>query len=132
MKAVVAIVLPALICASAAAAQSYSGNWPVKVKLPPNFANTACLSLVDDGSAGSRHSGPVTSSGDMTGNLSGTFQVVEHLLVVNLESGSGTGEVVWLSFIAPAQDGHIVGKGVFNNPGYFAAAPLAFGQKGGC
>jgi hypothetical protein len=40
--------------------------------------------------------------------------------------------VVYLSFIAPAHDGHIIGKGVFNDPGYFAVAPLAFGEKGGC
>jgi hypothetical protein len=134
MKALIAILLPVLISAGAAASGSgsYTGNWPVTVKLPPQFANKACFTLTDNGSAGSLHSGPVTSSGDMTGDLSGTFQVVKDLLVVNLESGSDTGEVVWLSFIAPAHDGQIVGKGLFNDPGYFAAAPLSFGKKGGC
>lgn len=133
MKSLIAIVLPILISASAAAAQSgsYSGDWPVKVTLPPQFGNTACFTLTDDGTAGSRHSGPVTSSGDLTGDLSGTFQVVRDLLVVNLESRSGTGEVVWVSFIAPAHDGQI-GKGLYNNPGFSPDAPLKFGKKGGC
>ena len=135
MKALIAIALPILIAASAAAAHSgsYTGNWPVTVKLPPQFGNTACLTLTDNGQAGSRHSGPVTSFGDLTGNLSGTFQVVRDLLVVNLQSGSSTGEVVWVSFIAPALNGQI-GNGFFNDPGFSpaAAAPLTFGVKGGC
>lgn len=134
MKARLAFALPVLISVSAAASQSgsYTGNWPVKVKLPPQFANTACLTLTDNGSAGSRHSGPVKSSGDMVPDLSGTFQVVNDLLVVNLESGSDNGEVVYLSFIAPASDGGITGKGVFNDPGYFAVSSLPFGKNGGC
>lgn len=125
--------LVAAICASAAAAQSvsYSGNWPVTVKLPPQFADTGCLKLLDNGSAGSSHSGQVTSSGDLAGGLSGTFQVVDGLLVANLESGSQTGEVVFLSFIARASDGNI-GTGVFNEPGYLPVSPLSFGKKGGC
>ncbi|HEX4080922.1 MAG TPA: hypothetical protein VHX61_18825 [Rhizomicrobium sp.] len=136
MKALIAIVLPVLIAASAAAAQSgsYSGNWPVKAKLPPQYGNTGCLTLTDNGTDGSPHSGPVTSSGDLTGGLSGTFQVVKGLLVVNLQGGSGNGEVYYLSFIAPAHDGKITGKGVFNDPGVFpvAVAPLTFGENGGC
>ena len=132
MKALIAIALPILISAGAAAAQSgsYSGNWPITVKLPPQFGHTGCLALTDNGTAGSPHSGPVTSSGDL-GDLSGTFQVVKDLLVVNLESTSFSGEVVWISYIARAHDGQ-VGKGFYNNPGFFAAAPLAFGEKGGC
>ncbi|HLY07312.1 MAG TPA: hypothetical protein VKR31_16320 [Rhizomicrobium sp.] len=110
---------------------SYTGSWPVKVRMPPHFADTDCLVLTDNGTAGSPHSGPVSASGDMTGDLSGTFQVVKGLLVVNLESGSGTGEVVWITFIGHAHDGQI-GAGVFNEPGYFPVEPLTFGQKGGC
>jgi hypothetical protein len=133
MKALIAAALPILISAGAAAAPSgsYSGNWPVMVKLPPQFANTACLTLVDNGTAGSPHSGPVTASGDMVGGLSGTFQVVDNLIVVNLQTGSDTGEVVFLSFIAPARDGAI-GNGVFNEPGYLPVAALSFGRKNGC
>jgi hypothetical protein len=134
MKAFFAIALPILISVSAAASESgsYTGNWPVKVKMPPHFGKTDCLTLTDNGTAGSRHSGPVSSSGDIAPGLSGTFQVVEGLLVVNLESGSDTGEVDYLSFIAPAHDGRVTGKGVFNDPSFFGAAPLTFGEKGGC
>ncbi len=137
MKALTAalpiLLSPAASAASAAAAPgaSYSGNWPVTTTLPPQFANTACLTLTDNGSDGAPHSGPVTSSGAMTGMLSGTFQIFNKILVVNLQSGSDTGEVVFLSFIAPAHAGHI-GTGVFNNPGYLGAAPLTFGNKGAC
>jgi len=130
----IAIMTPMLIAASGTAlAKSglYTGSWPVTAKLPPQFGNTGCLTLVDNGSAGSPHSGPVTGSGDLGGGLSGTFQVVDNLLVVNLQSGSDTGEVVYLSFIAPARNGNI-GNGVFNEPGYLAAASLTFGKKGAC
>ncbi len=122
-----------IIFANAAVAQgvSYSGNWPVAAKLPPQFGNTGCLTLVDNGTAGSPHSGPVTASGDLGGGLSGTFQVVNNLFVANLQSGSDTGEVVYLSFIAPARGGDI-GDGVFNEPGYLSVAPLTFGTKNGC
>ena len=107
------------------------GNWPVTAKLPPQFAKTACLALIDNGSAGSPHSGPVTGSGGMFGeNLSGTFQVFNNVLVVNLQSSSDTGEVVDLSFIGRAQNGKI-GHGIFNNPGSFVT-PLTFGTRGGC
>jgi hypothetical protein len=130
----IAIMTPMLISASGAAVAkngSYTGSWPVKAELPPQFGNTGCLTLVDNGSDGSPHSGPVTGSGDLGGGLTGTFQVVDNLLVVNLQSGSDTGEVVYISFIAPARNGKI-GNGVFNEPGYLAAASLTFGKKGTC
>ena len=63
--------------------------------------------------------------------MSGKFQVVNNLIVVNLQSGSDTGEVVFLSFIARAINGDI-GSGVFNEPGYLPVASLAFGRKGSC
>jgi hypothetical protein len=135
MKMLRTVTASTLVLVSAGAALansgSYTGSWPVTANLPPQFGNTGCLALVDNGSAGSPHSGPVTATGDLGGGLSGTFQVVDNLLVVNLESGSDNGEVVYLSFIAPARKGN-VGNGVFNEPGYFAAASLTFGKKGGC
>jgi len=133
MKALIAAVLSVTIAAGASASQSgsYSGNWPVTAKLPRPFGNTACLRLYDNGAAGSPHSGPVNASGDMTGALTGTFQIVNGLLVVNLQSGSDTGEVVYISVIAHAENG-IIGKGVFNNPAYLLPASLTFGEKGGC
>jgi hypothetical protein len=127
-----AITLAALaVMSNAAMAQSYTGSWPVNVTLPPQFAHTACLSLVDSGTNGP-HSGSASLSGPMAGNvtLTGTFQVINHLLVATVESGSDTGEVVYLLFIAPAADGEL-GKGVYENPGLLSGA-ATFGTKGGC
>jgi hypothetical protein len=119
------------LTSNAAMAQSYSGNWPVNVSLPPQFAHTACLSLTDTGTNG-QHSGAASLSGPMVGTttLSGTFQVINHLLVAAIESGSDTGEVVYMLFIGPAADGDL-SKGVYEEPGFLSGA-LTFGTKGGC
>lgn len=134
MKTLIAAALSLVVSATAAASQSvsYTGNWPVMAKLPNQFGNqSGCLTLTDNGSAGSAHSGPAQATGDLGGGLSGMFQVVNNLIVVNLQTGSDTGEVVFLSFIARAQNGSI-GTGAFNEPGYLPVAPLIFGQKNGC
>lgn len=127
-----AITLAAFaLMSNAATAQSYSGNWPVNVTLPPHFAHTACLSLVDTGTGG-QHSGSASLSGPMAGNttLTGTFQVTNHLLVATIQSGSDSGEVVYELFIAPAADGDL-SKGVYEEPGFLSGA-TTFGTKGGC
>src|ERR1700685_469514 len=119
------------LMSNAAVAQSYSGNFPVNVVLPPQFAHTGCLSLVDSGTGGP-HSGSASLSGPMVGDttLTGTFQVINHLLVATVESGSDTGEVVYMLFIAPAADGDL-NKGVYEEPGFLSGA-ATFGTKGGC
>jgi hypothetical protein len=119
------------LMSNAAMAQSYTGNFPVNVKLPPQFAHTACLSLVDTGTNG-QHSGSASLSGPLVGTttLTGTFQVINHLLVATIQSGSETGEVVYELFIAPAADGDL-SKGVYEEPGFLSGA-AAFGTKGGC
>jgi hypothetical protein len=126
----IALVAFALM-SNAAMAQSYSGNWPVNVTLPPHYAHTACLSLVDSGTGG-QHSGSASLSGPIAGSttLTGTFQVINHLLVATIQTGSDTGEVDYLLFIAPAADGDL-GKGVYEVPGFLAGA-LTFGTRGGC
>jgi hypothetical protein len=115
----------------AALAASFSGSFPVSVVLPPQFAHSACLTLVDEGTGG-QHSGSASLSGPMVGGQTqtGTFQVINHLLVAILESGSDTGEVVYSLFIAPVNDGDVV-KGVYEEPGFLSGA-LTFGEKGGC
>lgn len=119
------------LTSNAAMAQSYSGNFPVTVTLPPQFAHTACLSLVDTGTNG-QHSGSASLSGPLAGatTLTGTFQVINHLLVATIQSGSDTGEVVYSLFIAPAADGDL-GKGVYQEPGFLSGA-TTFGTKNGC
>jgi hypothetical protein len=115
----------------AALAASFSGSFPVSIVLPPQFAHTGCLTLVDDGTGG-QHSGSASLSGPMVGGqtLTGTFQVINHLFVATLESGSYTGEVVYELFIAPANDGDLI-KGVYEEPGFLSGA-LTFGEEGGC
>ncbi len=121
---------------SAAMAQRYSGNWPVNVDLPPQFGHTACLTLVDNGTAGAPHSGSASISGPLVGGTLpyGTFQVINHLLVVTIQAASDSGSDAGLVFIAPASDGDI-GTGVFENV-YggedFLSGALTFGTKGGC
>jgi hypothetical protein len=116
---------------SAAMAQSYTGNWPVNVALPPHFAHTACLALVDTGTGG-HHSGSASLSGPMAGSTTqtGTFQVINNLLVASFPTGSETGEVVYELFIALATDGDL-GAGAFEEPGFLSGA-TTFGTKGGC
>ena len=121
---------------SVAMAQSYSGNWPVNVELPPHFGHKACLTLVDNGTGGAPHSGSASISGSLVGGTLpyGTFQVINHLLVVTIQAQSDTGSDAGLVFIAPASDGDL-GKGVFENV-YggedFLSGALTFGTKGGC
>jgi hypothetical protein len=117
-------------------AQSYSGNWPVNVDLPPHFGHTACITLIDNGTAGAPHSGSASISGPLVGSTLtyGTFQVINHLLVVTIQAESDSGSDAGLVFIAPASDGDI-GKGVFENV-YggedFLSGALTFGKNGGC
>ena len=121
---------------SAAIAQSYSGNWPVNVTLPPSFGHTACITLVDNGSAGAPHSGSASISGPLVGGYLpyGTFQLINHLLAVTIESDGDSGQNAGLVFIAPASDGDI-GNGIFEEV-YggedFLSGALTFGKNGGC
>jgi len=127
-----AAVLPmgAFALPGAAEALSYSGSWPINAALPPHFARTACLTLVDTG-LGGQHSGSASLTGAMTGDVkeTGTFQVINSLLVVTIQLGSDTGEVVYELLIAPASDGAL-GNGAFEESPLSAA--LTFGAKDGC
>ena len=126
-----AITLAAFaLMSNAAVAQSYSGSFPVNVVLPPHYAHTACLTLVDSGTNG-QHSGSASLSGPMvTTTQTGTFQVINHLLVATFQAGSDTGEVVYSLFIAPAADGDL-SNGAYEEPGYLSGA-TTFGTQGGC
>jgi hypothetical protein len=121
---------------SAAMAQSYSGSWPVNVDLPPQFGHTACLTLVENDTAGTPHSGSASISGSLVGGTLpyGTFKIINHLLVVTIQAASDTGSDAGLVFIAPASDGDL-GKGVFENV-YggedLLSGALTFGKNGGC
>jgi hypothetical protein len=133
-----ATVLPIVAFAltpSAAMAQSYSGTYPLTVTQSHHANGTYCLTLTDDGSLGFPHSGEASLYGEKVGgNLPyGTFQLINHLLMVTIDQPGGTGQNAGLVFIAPASD--IVGKGVYEQVyggEEFDSGVLAFGARGGC
>jgi hypothetical protein len=130
------VIVTAALTPSTARAQSYSGNWPVNVALPPHYAHTACITLVDNGSDGAPHSGPASISGPLVGGTLpyGTFQVINNLLVVTIQSSGDSGSNAGLLFIAPALNGDI-GNGVYEDV-YGGedslSGALTFGKNGGC
>lgn len=131
-----AATLPMAVSGRAAMAVSYSGNWPLREthtqhgNQPPD-----CLTLTDNGSLGWPHSGPASLTvPGVSGSLTGTFQLIDHLLVATIQSQSNTGQNAGLVFIGPASSGNI-GNGTFDN--VFAGEELVsgvleFGMKGGC
>lgn len=130
------LIAAALMTPGAAKAQSYSGSYPVNIALPPHYAHTACIMLVDNGSDGAPHSGPATISGALVGGTMeyGTFQIINNILVVTIESSGDSGSNAGLVFIAPARDGDI-GNGVYEDVygGENAlSGALTFGKNGGC
>jgi hypothetical protein len=131
MATAFAIAAFALTC-SAARAQSYSGNWPMKVTKSHYANGKYCVTLTDDGSLGWRHSGEASlvPSG---GTYPGSFTVIEGLISVNIPAPTGDGSLEFLLFTAPASGGHI-GKGFYELAygGYNDAGVLVFGKKGGC
>jgi hypothetical protein len=121
---------------SAAMAQSYSGNYPLTVTQSHHANGTYCLTLTDNGILGWPHSGGASLTGEKVGGTlpNGTFQVIGRLLVATIVQPGGTGQNAGLVFTAPASDGDIVGKGVYEQVygGEFDSGVLAFGVKNGC
>lgn len=118
---------------SAAVAQSYSGSWSLKASLPPGFGDTGCLTLVDDGIVNGVHSGTATISGDLGGQGTGSFVIINSLLVINFDDG-GEGISYTGVYIAHAAKGDISTgflETVYGGYAYPFGA-LAFGAKGSC
>ena len=122
---------------SAASAQSFTGSFPATVTQSKGANGTYCLTLTDNGSVGFPHSGQASATGANLGNspLSGTFQVINGLIVVTIESASsGTGQNAGLVFTAHAANGTI-GKGVYEvvfDGQELDSGVLVFGVKNGC
>ncbi len=135
----VATALPMVafaLTSSAAIAQSYSGNWPLIVTKSHHANGTYCLTLTDNGALGWPHSGEASLTGEKVGGTLpyGTFQLINHLLMVTIQQPGGTGQNAGLVFIAAASDGNI-GKGVYDQVyggEEFDSGVLAFGVKNGC
>jgi len=141
-RILIAIAVAMVISSNAAMARSFgfpttrsfSGNWPVTVSQSRGANGTYCLTLTDNGSLGWRHSGPASLTGVGSGTLQGTFQLIEHTLVVTIQSQGGSGQNEGLVFAGSAGSGNI-GKGFYT--GVYGgeeidSGVLAFGTKGGC
>ncbi len=135
LRKFMAMALPTLALAltsSTAMAQSYSGNWPMKVTHSQFFNGQYCVTLTDDGSQGWRHSGEASVVVD--GNqLFGTFQLINHLLTVTFQEPEGE-QNAGLVFVAPAAKGNM-GSGVYDNVnggGEFDSGVVVVGKKNGC
>lgn len=128
-----AITAAVLLSAAAAAAQGYSGNWPVIVTHSQHSNGTYCLTLADNGTDGWRHSGAASLVIGTTKFPYGTFQVIDRTLVATIQA-QGYGQNAGLVFIGSAARGKI-GPGVFEDV-YggedFDSGALSFGMKGGC
>jgi hypothetical protein len=119
------------LTASAAMAQSYSGNWLATVTKSQRSNGTYCVSLTDDGSDGFLHSGEAVLNGQ-NNPYGGYFTVVHGLLTVTFTYPSGEGDCCdFQVFTAHANNGKI-GKGVYNYFGLTDIGLLSFGKKDGC
>jgi hypothetical protein len=118
-----------------AAAQSYSGNWPINwdVTYPQEFANTYtfCLKLTDNGSVGFPHSGPATLTSTGNPNVTGVFQVINGEFVATFLEGSDTGELDTQIFVAPASKG-VIGNGFGEESSITITGTADFGKKNSC
>ena len=125
-----AIVAFALI-ASAAMAQSYTGNWPATITKSQRDNGKNCVTLTDDGSYGWPHSGPAVLN-DNQDPYGAYFTVIEGLITVTFISPSGEGDCCdFFVFTAPASKGQL-GKGVFNYFGPGDTGIVKFGKKNAC
>src|SRR5437016_8664538 len=113
MLAIVA-ALSAIVLAGAAAAGTYSGNWPLTVTHSARSNGTYCLTLTDDGSLGWPDSGEASLDSQNIGQLYGTFQLIGNLLTATIEDPGESGQNAGLVFVARANNGS-VGNGVYDD-----------------
>jgi len=76
--------------ASAATVSGFSGKWPLTVTDSKLDNGNHCLTLTDDGSAGWPHSGPAIIHSARNGTLSGTFQFIDHIVLVSIDDEGQT------------------------------------------
>jgi len=129
-----AMALPVVAFAltpSAAMAQGYSGNWPMKVTKSHYANGKYCVTLTENGGPGFPRGGEAQLV-PANGTYPGVFTVINGLLTVTIPEPADA-DIAFLLFTAPASDGHI-GKGEYELAygGFFDFGLLAFGKKGGC
>ena len=133
LSAALALAAAVTLAPGAALAQGYSGTYPVTISSSQHSNGTDCLTLSDGGSFGWRHSGTASLVIGSTKYPYGTFQLINHLLVVTIEA-QGYGQNAGLVFVVPTSHGSF-GKGTYDEVyggEEFDSGALAFGMKGGC
>jgi hypothetical protein len=124
MLLTIAASIPMLALTGAALAQSYSGNWPLKVTKATFINGHYCLTLAGNGSGG---------TAAVAGMQSGVFQIInrqfEVVIPVPLQGQNGA-----LTFSAVASNGKIGNGAAVQIEGgeIFDSGKLAVGTKGGC
>ena len=127
----IAALLPVL-GASEPPVGNLTGNWPVTISQSQFSNGTDCLTLKDDGSLGWPHSGYASAVIGGTKFPYGTFQVIDHTLVVTIQA-PGYGQNAGLVFTAPVKKN--IGEGAYDEVyggEAFDTGLLVFGTKGGC
>ncbi len=120
--------LTVLSVAGAAQAAEFSGNYPITVTTthPENAVDHYCLSLVEDGSAGSaRHGGTASIGGFVTGKF-----IVDRGTVV---AAVGVDDVKFV-MAAPLQADHAAKSSfvAIDEHSIAASGTIVAGEKGGC
>jgi len=129
-----AVTLAVVFSGTAAMAHGFSGNWPMTVTQSQRGNGAYCLTLNDSGSLGFPHSGSASVTGPGGKLPFGTFQLINHLIVVTIQQPGGS-QNAGLVFVAVAGDGTGIGKGAYDQVyggEAFDSGALAFGTKGGC
>ncbi len=128
MKALmtIVVVLPLVVVNVDAVAASFGGNYQVSVTETQHNNGNYCLTLTDGG----RNRGEASIPGDPYG----TFQLIDHTIVVAVEIQGDNGQNSGLVVTAAARNGSI-GKGVTaliygGEMTYVGRA--VFGMKGSC
>src|SRR5579862_6649042 len=110
-QTLIAAILPMLNRTGDPPVPNLTGNWPVTITQSQFSNNTDCLTLKDDGSLGWPHSGSASLVIGSTKFPYGTFQLIDHTLVVTIQA-PGYGQNAGLVFTAPVRNS--IGKGAYD------------------
>jgi hypothetical protein len=129
----IAAGLAMIISAAAPMTQTLSGNYPLTVTHSQFGNGTYCLTLTQFNGRGQPPGGSASLVFGSTKLPYGSFEIINHLLVVTIQKQDGS-QNAGLLFTVPVRGGDI-GKGFYENVAggdAFDMGDLVFGAKGGC
>ena len=98
-----------------------------------DLCEISCIALTDDGSVGWTHSGYAVMDNNI--DTSGQFSVINHTILIYIDTVGSGEEPASLVFSAEAKDGQIGKKGAYDDiqgGTSYDADEAAFGVKGSC